>query len=389
MKIGCIIPATSKNRPWTSVEESYLYTTTLKSFMITYSNKYKYIFYIGIDTNDPIYDNTENKEKLIKFCKTMKNIDIEFIYMDGITKGHLTVMWNRLFEKAYKDGCDYFFQCGDDIEFKTKKWVNDCISTLQKSNDIGVVGPVNNNANILTQSFVSRKHMDLFGYYFPPEIINWFCDDWINNVYRGINRFYPLIHHLCINVGGNPRYDINNETYNSNENFNQKCNEINQLCNSIVLRDLERIDYKKYKSKPSSFCSICTSNCAFELVGLLLSLSVFHPNEKMFILCDTKTKSIIDNMTPKPKLNITWFIELDKYDGMNRQIMTEKGIWSDFQMAKANVIEYALKKATDTLFLDSDIILTDIIDDIDMSKELGVSPQFIRQEHFDKTGYYN
>ena len=48
MKIGCIIPATSKNRPWTSVEESYLYTTTLKSFMITYSNKHKYIFYIGI-----------------------------------------------------------------------------------------------------------------------------------------------------------------------------------------------------------------------------------------------------------------------------------------------------------------------------------------------------
>ena len=74
-------------------------------------------------------------------------------------------------------------------------------------------------------------------------------------------------------------------------------------------------------TKPSSFSSICTSNCAFELVGLLLSLSVFHPNEKMFILCDTKTKEIIDNMTPQPRLQITWFVELDKYDGMNRQIM--------------------------------------------------------------------
>jgi hypothetical protein len=55
-------------------------------------------------------------------------------------------------------------------------------------------------------------------------------------------------------------------------------------------------------------------------VGLLLSLSVFHPNEKMFILCDTKTKTIIDNMTPPPRLQMTWFIELDKYDGMNRSI---------------------------------------------------------------------
>ena len=32
--------------------------------------------------------------------------------------------------------------------------------------------------------------------------------------------------------------------------------------------DLEKM------SKPSSFSTICTSNCAFELTGLLLSLSV-------------------------------------------------------------------------------------------------------------------
>ena len=142
-------------------------------------------------------------------------------------------------------------------------------------------------------------------------------------------------------------------------------------------------------SKPSSFASLCTSNCAFELVGLLLSLSVYHPNEKIFVLCDTKTKEIVDNMTPQPALQIKWFIELDKYDGMNRQIMEQRGIWSEFQMAKAKIISYALKEEHDTLLLDSDIILTGVIDDIDMTKELGVSPQFITQEHIDKTGFYN
>jgi len=142
-------------------------------------------------------------------------------------------------------------------------------------------------------------------------------------------------------------------------------------------------------SKPSSFASLCTSNCAFELVGLLLSLSVYHPNEKIFVLCDTKTKEIVDNMTPQPALQIKWFIELDKYDGMNRQIMEQRGIWSEFQMAKAKIISYALKEEHDTLLLDSDIILTRVIDDIDMTKELGVSPQFITQEHIDKTGFYN
>ena len=141
--------------------------------------------------------------------------------------------------------------------------------------------------------------------------------------------------------------------------------------------------------RPSSFSSICTSNCAFELIGLLLSLSVYHPNEKMFILCDTKTKTIIDNMTPKPRLQITWFVELDKYDGMNRQMMVQNGVWSEFQMAKSTIIKYALQKSPDTLFLDSDIILIDSITDIDTTKEIGLSPQFITQEHINKTGFYN
>ena len=141
--------------------------------------------------------------------------------------------------------------------------------------------------------------------------------------------------------------------------------------------------------KPSSFATLCTSNCAFELTGLLLSLSLFHPNETIYIMSDTKTKKIIEEMTPQPKLNIKWFLELDKYDGMNRQIMEEKKIWSEFQMGKARIIKYSLENEKDTLFLDSDIIITDVINDIDNSKELGVSPQFIRQEHIDNTGYYN
>lgn len=142
-------------------------------------------------------------------------------------------------------------------------------------------------------------------------------------------------------------------------------------------------------TKPTSFSTICTSTCSFELVGLLLSLSVYHTNEKIYILCDTKTKQCIEKLTPQPKLNISWFVELDKYTNMNRSQMTENKIWSEFQMSKALVIKYALQHSKDTLFLDSDIIITDVIDEIDTTKELGVSPQFISKEFIDKTGYYN
>ena len=57
-------------------------------------------------------------------------------------------------------------------------------------------------------------------------------------------------------------------------------------------------------------------------------------------------------------------------------------------MAKSHEDE-ALKKEKDSLFLDSDIIITDTIDDIDHSKDLGVCPGFINEDTYQKYGYYN
>jgi len=142
-------------------------------------------------------------------------------------------------------------------------------------------------------------------------------------------------------------------------------------------------------SKPASFSTICTSTCAFELTGLLLSLSIYHTNEIIYIMSDTKTKDIIAKITPQPKLNIKWSIKLDEYDGMNRQIMEQKGIIKEFWNNKARIMSKALEKENDTLFLDCDIIITNVIDDIDKTKDLGVSPQFIKKEILDIYGFYN
>ena len=144
----------------------------------------------------------------------------EFIVYNNneIPKGHHTIKWNVLFKKAYDDNYDYFYQCGDDIVFKTKGWINDSISMLRSKNNIGLTGPINNNNRILTQSFVSRKHMEIFGWYFPKEIKNWCCDDWYNMVYSP-NYLYPLRNHYAGNNGGEPRYDINNDKkFNGNGN---------------------------------------------------------------------------------------------------------------------------------------------------------------------------
>lgn len=142
-------------------------------------------------------------------------------------------------------------------------------------------------------------------------------------------------------------------------------------------------------TQPSSFSTLCTKSAAFELVGLLLSLSIYHTDATVYIVSDTETKKEIEQMTPIPKLTLVWFIELDKYSNYTRSQMEQMGIWSEFQMYKASVLEYALQKQSDSLLLDSDIIITGIIDDIDISKPLGVSPHYMRKDITDKYGYYN
>lgn len=214
MKVALLIPTTSKGRAWKSVKDSYIYNYSIKTCLQTLTPDYTYVFYIGYDADDPLFSTEASRAVLTAVVANMPNVSIQFIPFTDIPKGYLTKMWNVLYKKAYDDGCDYFYQCGDDIVFTTKHWVKDSIAALRKNNDIGIAGPLNNNARILTQVMVSRRHMDIFGFFFPEELINWCCDDWYNYLYHD-KHFFPLRKHLCNNVGGEPRYVIHN-----NPNFN-------------------------------------------------------------------------------------------------------------------------------------------------------------------------
>ena len=226
-KISLLIPCTSKGRPqWKSIKDTYLHNLSIKTFLMTQNKEYDYEFYIGYDYDDRIFSNKEQQDIIHRFSLVFKNIKFIFVELSNIPKGHVTKMWNVLFEKAYENGNDYFYQCGDDISFKTKNWVKDSIEILMKNNDIGLSGPINNNNRILTQAMVSRKHMEIFGWFFPEQIINWCCDDWYNWVYQP-KYFYPLKEHFCSNDGGNPRYEIDNNTSFKN-NFRKNTEELRE-----------------------------------------------------------------------------------------------------------------------------------------------------------------
>ena len=91
---------------------------------------------------------------------------------------------------------------------------------------------------------------------------------------------------------------------------------------------------------------------------MLLSLSLHHKNINVYGFVDDKTYDTIVNLIPKLQLNLILNKCLNKYSNKNRQIMVYEGIWDEFQMQKAEVIKFALKTESDTLFLDSDIFIS-------------------------------
>lgn len=139
---------------------------------------------------------------------------------------------------------------------------------------------------------------------------------------------------------------------------------------------------------PSSFCTISTGTCADELIGLLLSLSVHHPGAPVLCLVDVSSQRLIESLSVPLCVKVELDVCLNDYAGLNRKQMEQKGSWTTFQMMKSVAIEKALANYTDTLFLDSDIlVLSPIL--VDKTKQLGVSPHYIRKRDTDKFGFYN
>jgi GR25 family glycosyltransferase involved in LPS biosynthesis len=228
MKIALLIPITSKDRKWYKLSDTYLLKYTLNTFLETKNNEYEYCFYIGFDKDDVFFSNNDIISQLKDIFDKL-NIKLNISWYENIKKGHLTKMWNILYKKAYDDNYDYFYQCGDNVNFQTKNWILDSINILKINNNIGVSGPrnIDTSYQILTQSMVSRKHYEIFNFFFPESIKNLYYDNWISNIYYP-KYFYKLNQHFSPNLNGKNMYDFQidkniylNELYNCKQILNQ------------------------------------------------------------------------------------------------------------------------------------------------------------------------
>lgn len=110
---------------------------------------------------------------------------------------------------------DYFYRINDDTELMVN-WASKFVGGLHAiGSPYGVIGPYCSQGNdkILTHDFTHRLHMDIFEMnYYPPELTDWWMDDWISLVYGQQRTFraysVPVMHHTGSH---GTRYNVDRE----------------------------------------------------------------------------------------------------------------------------------------------------------------------------------
>ena len=199
------MPVSSNKKDWSCFKDTDLYRFLFKSFALTRNKEYVYTFFIGINEDDILFMNDEVQSEITQFISTMKNTEIFFYKFGNKYKENPCYIWNELYKIALSSvNNKYFIQISSDIEILDGNWMYNSIKKLKKKNDLGVIGfndfrrkEIDINNILFTQTIVSRKHFDIFGFYFPPELESWYNNNWISDIYN-LYKLNQTIHNRII-----------------------------------------------------------------------------------------------------------------------------------------------------------------------------------------------
>jgi hypothetical protein len=186
--IAILVPVCSRNQNYNNFNEvpfvNFLYPSLLK----TIDAKHEYKIFVGVDSTDEFYTNNVGE---FYFLGAPSNIVIKPIILRDC-EHKPAFAWNKLFKSAYDSGYDYFLQIGDDVEI-FGDWTQKFIDSIESQDGIGVTGclekwnaawrKIQNQPLCLENAFVGRKHYEFFSSFFNSTIENWFCDEWITQIY--------------------------------------------------------------------------------------------------------------------------------------------------------------------------------------------------------------
>lgn len=200
--VAFCIPTTSNGRDWNTFDDSYLNQILLPSLSISI---HKVILYIGYDKNDKVFGNYKNRPK------TYKGIKLNWYSFNDDYKGNPCGIWNELIRMSIMDKIEYYMVLGDDISLdQNKLWLDVFLKKLKQNNNIGYSAGWSNNDQIPTQFLIHKRHIDIFGWMFPPQIKNYYCDNFIAELY-GDKYGNWLKEYRHLNIGGTPRYTPNDD----------------------------------------------------------------------------------------------------------------------------------------------------------------------------------
>jgi len=205
-KICFCIPTTSRNRSDPN-KELELITSLRKLNKSLLAKQQNLSIIIGYDNDDPYYSLDFNREY---FNKEFQNLNIMW-EEQKVEKGNVVEIWNNLVKRANELKYKYFMVIGDDIDYpENSEWINNFVNKLKSTNDIGISGGDSGNPYLpMTQFMISYKHFELFNFVFNPMLKNWFCDNYLLELYPKKYTHYDE-NVKVLNIGGKPRYQPEN-----------------------------------------------------------------------------------------------------------------------------------------------------------------------------------
>jgi len=204
-RIAFLVPATTHKREWKDYTETDLYMFLMKSLEEHPPSGVEITILVGYDHDDTMYSVAENRMRF----NAVFPFTIKWYEYDGSYKGKPTWIWNSLGDIAVNQGFEWFKALGSDIIVpKDKGWIGKMINDLKKSKKVGLSAGDSGNPELpMTQFLIHKTHIQIFGWIFPPQIENWGCDNWIQEVYP--EKYIHYSPHLkLLNLGGSPRYEI-------------------------------------------------------------------------------------------------------------------------------------------------------------------------------------
>lgn len=189
----CICVSVENNGEHPVIAQSPFFDVLLKSFLRTTTTnadgQLDFHFYIGFH-NDSTYDHqppSAFNQFTAEFRRLIGDRPIglhAFRYPFLSPLVDRSRLYNLLMDDAYREGCDYLYQMNDDTLLLDNGWASELTNCLSKNDGLGGASMEELGSTRRVTAMIHRRHIDIFGSYWPVKYIDWDNEWWIEQVYE-------------------------------------------------------------------------------------------------------------------------------------------------------------------------------------------------------------